>query len=54
MVEKELKMLDGKGASADAMDTSSAPPATQQNQARTPTPAAPQEAFEGLDDDVPF
>lgn len=55
IVASELQMLDAKGtgsSSASYNDTSSAPP-QQGSPRQTPSKAA-QDAFEELDDDIPF
>lgn len=57
IVASDLQMLDGKGMGAGPMDAQSAPQAYQNNntnRAPSSAPAATHEAFEGLDDDVPF
>ncbi len=58
IVANELQMLDGKGAGAGPMDTPPAASSYSQNTSRAAAPAPsagiPQEAFESLDDDVPF
>lgn len=57
IVASELQMLDGKSMGAGPMDNASAAPAyVQSNTTRqTPSPeAVGQDAFDGLDDDVPF
>lgn len=60
IVANELQMLDGKGAGAGPMDSASSAPSYSQNTNNRPSTQAPsaagipQEAFESLDDDVPF
>jgi len=61
IVASEMQMLDSKGGSAGSYDDSMQAPAyhTQQQQApRKAAPAAtaqaPQDAFDELDDDIPF
>jgi len=58
IIANELQMLDGKGVGVGGpMDTQSAPQTyqTTPNRAQSvPAATATQDAFEGLDDDVPF
>lgn len=57
IVAADLQMLDGKGAGAGPMDMQNAAPQQyQQSSTSKPasTQAAPQGAFDELDDDIPF
>lgn len=55
IVANDIQMLDSKGGSSNYNDMQSAPPMQQQDNNHKSQPAqSAQEAFEGLDDDIPF
>lgn len=58
IVAADMQMLDGKGAGTNMPDTHVVPQQHQQNSANRPASQAaqpvPHDAFEELDDDVPF
>ncbi|MBY0378134.1 MAG: single-stranded DNA-binding protein, partial [Gammaproteobacteria bacterium] len=55
IVASDIQMLDSKGGSSPNYDEMPSPPQAQQQSARKPqTTQAAQEAFDELDDDIPF
>jgi single-strand DNA-binding protein len=57
IIASDLQMLDSKGGTGGYDDMQSSPPAQQQQQprkAQAPAQQAPHDAFDELDDDIPF